>query len=418
MSRLLAAVAVSLVLFNPPLARADVVLDWNAIAASLPAPSGFEGARRLAIVQLAVFEAVNSITGEYEPYLDPAIVAIAGASPDAAAVQAAYDALTAFHPGTTTVGNTTLDGLLASSLALIPDGPAKDGGIATGHAAATAVIESRANDGSAATEFYFPSSANPGDYRQTVGPPLTCAAGLFFHWGKVRPFGIQNTGDFILPPPPALASVEYATDYLEVKTVGAADSSVRPQDRADVARFYAVTGAPYVFSAAAQQISTAQQRSLSHNARTLAVMAMAINDSYIVSFATKYTYKLWRPETAIRQGDDDGNDLTQGDPNFQTFIATPCFPSYPSNHASGSRAAAEVLKRAYGEGNHTIAISNPAIPNFELNYRNLNAICNDVDDARVYGGIHFRFDQAGGNRVGRAVAAYINKNLLRPLQPD
>ena len=414
MSRTLIAVAVAiLLLFNPPLARADAVLHWNAIAASLPAPNGFEGARRLAIVQLAVFEAVNSITGEYEPYLGT-VVPTAGASPDAAAVQAAYDVLKAFHPS-----NPTLDGLLASSLALIPDGPAKDAGIATGHAAAAAVVDSRADDGSAATESYFPSSANPGEWQLTTG----CTAGVFLHWGKVKPFGIQKASDFILQPPPALDTLEYAKDYLEVKTVGEkdADSTVRPQDRADVVRFYAVTSAPYVFSSAARQISVAQQRSLSHNARTLAVMAMAINDSYIVSFATKYTYNLWRPETAIHQGDFDGNDRTEGNLAFQTFIGTPCFPSYPSNHASGTRAGAEVLRRAYGEGEHMITIANPLVPpisGITLHYERFNEICNDVDDARVYGGIHFRFDQEGGNRLGRAVAAYVDKTLLRRVQQD
>lgn len=414
MSQLLTAVAVvTLLLFSPPLARADVVLDWNAMATSLPAPDGFEGARRLAIVQLAVFEAVNSITGEYEPYLG-SVVPIAGASPDAAAVQAAYDVLKMFHPS-----NTALDELLASSLAVIADGPAKEAGIATGHAAARAVLDSRANDGSAATDFYFPSSANPGEWQLTTG----CTAGLFFHWGKVKPFGIQNASDFILPPPPALDSVEYARDYLEVKTVGekSADLTVRPQDRADVAQFYAVTGAPYVFSSAARQISVAQQRALSHNARTLAVMAMAINDSYIVSFATKYTYNLWRPETAIRQGDFDPNDRTEGNPAFETFIRTPCFPSYPANHASGSRAAAEALRRAYGEGEHAITIANPLVPSISditLHYGTFNEICNDVDDARVYGGIHFRFDQDGGNRLGRAVATYVSKNLLRPMRQE
>jgi hypothetical protein len=404
---LTAVAVVTLFVVNPPLARADAVLDWNAIAASLLAPSGFEGARRFAIAQLAVFEAVNSVTGEYEPYLPPGTVPPNPyASPDAAAVQAAYDVLKAFLPL-----NTTLDTYLMSSLALIPDGPAKDAGIETGHAAAAAVLASRADDGSAVPGSYVPPfSDDPGEYQLTDG----CSAALFSNWSAVRPFGIPRTSGFILPPPPALDSVEYANDYLEVKTVGAADAdlTVRPQERATVARFYAVTGALYVFSSAAQQISVAQQRSLSHNARTLAVMAMAINDSYIVSFATKYTYKLWRPETAIRR--------TEGNPAFHTFIFTPCFPSYPSNHASGSRAAAEVLKRAYGEARHELTIANPLAPfpisNITLHYESFNEICDDVDDARVYGGIHFRFDQDGGNRLGRAVATYINRNLLRPLQ--
>jgi hypothetical protein len=406
MFRMFPSVAVvSLLLFNPLLARADVVLDWNAIATSLPAPNGFEGARRLAIVQLAVFEAVNSITREYEPYLVPDTVPRNPiASPEAAAVQAAYDVLKAFYASTPS--NTMLDTSFTSSLAAIAGGPAKLAGLTTGHLAAAAVLRSRGNDGSDTIERYFPSSANPGEYQLTGG----CTAGLFLHWGKVKPFGLQNAGDFILPPPPTLNSVEYANDYNEVNTVGALDSIARPQDRADVVLFYAVTGAPYVFSSAARQISVAQQRSLSHNARTLAVMAMAINDSYIVSFATKYTYTLWRPVTAIH--------YTEGNDAWQPFIFTPCFPSYPSNHASGTRAAAEVLSRAYGEGNHAITIANPSISGVTLYYQAFNDICNDVDDARVYGGIHFRFDQRGGNHLGRAVATYINQNLLRPVEQD
>ena len=418
MSRVLTAVAVvTLLVFNPPFVRADVVLAWNAIATSplLPAPNGFEGVRRLAIVQLAVFEAVNSVTGEYEPYLGT-VGRTAWASPDAAAVQAAYDVLKAFYPSITTPD---LDALLTSSLNQIPEGAAKEAGINIGHAAAAAVLASRANDGSAMPGSYVPPfAAKAGEYQLTDG----CGAAAFSNWSAVRPFGIPGTSGFILPPPPALDSLDYARDYLEVKTVGAADAdlTVRPLDRANVARFYALTGAPYVFGSAARQVSWAQQRSLSHNARTLAVMAMAINDSYIVSFATKYTYKLWRPETAIRQRDyDDGNPLTERNPDFHTFIFTPCFPSYPSNHASGSRAAAEVLKRAYKEGEHVIAIENPFVPSIsgiKLDYETFNDICNDVDDARVYGGIHFRFDQTGGNRLGRAVATYIYKNLLRPVQ--
>ncbi len=226
MSRVLTAVAVvTLLLCNPPLARADAVLYWNAITTSLPAPNGFEGARRLAIVQLAVFEAVNSVTGEYEPYLpNGAVAPNPYASPDAAAVQAAYDVLKTFHPL-----NTALDTSLVSSLALIPDGPAKDAGIAIGHAAASAMLDSRTNDGSESTEPYYPSSATAGEYQLTDG----CTAGAFLLWGKVKPFGIQNASDYILPPPPALDSVEYANDYLEVKTVGEkdADVTVRPQDR-------------------------------------------------------------------------------------------------------------------------------------------------------------------------------------------
>jgi cysteine-rich repeat protein len=144
-------------------------------------------------------------------------------------------------------------------------------------------------------------------------------------------------------------------------------------------------------------------------------MAMAINDALIASFASKYTYLTWRPETAIRQGDFDGNDRTVGDPLFATYVPTPCFPSYPSDHASGSNGGAEALRRAYGEGGHVITMSNPLVPSIAgitLHYGTFNEITNDIDDARVYGGIHYRYDQEAGNRLGRAVATYIHKNLL------
>jgi hypothetical protein len=234
----------------------------------------------------------------------------------------------------------------------------------------------------------------------------------------VTPFGIPNARDFLAPPPPALDTLEYAKDYAEVKRVGSAgaDLSDRPQDRADVARFYAATSPGYLWSLSARQVADAQQRSLSHNARTLAVMTMSINDALIASFASKYEYTTWRPETGIRQGDSDGNHRTEEDPLYATYVATPCFPSYPSNHASGSNGGAEALRRAYGEGEHVITMTNPLIPaiaGITLNYETFNEICSDIDDARVYGGIHWRYDQDAGNRLGREVATYIHKNRLR-----
>ena len=410
MKRLAAVLVIGLTLCIPLRASADPVLDWNGIATSLPgAPNPFEQARRLAIVQLSVFEAVNAITGEYEPYLGT-VVAAPGASAEAAAIQAAYRALRQLYPGS--VG--TLDGLAATALGALPDSPAKAAGIATGESAALAVLASRAGDGTATPSVYLPTTARPGEYQLTT----SCAAGVLFHWQFVRPFGIPDAADFIAPPPPALTSVAYAKDYAEVKLVGSAGAGggERPADRADVARFYAASSPGYIWSLAARQVAAAQGRSMSHNARTLAVMAMSINDALIASFASKYTYKLWRPETAIRAGDTDGNARTADEDGFATYILTPCFPSYPSNHASGSGGGAEALRRAYGEGEHVITMTNPLaapISGLSFTYDTFNAICNDIDDARVYGGIHFRFDQDAGNRLGREVATYVHKNLLR-----
>ncbi|HYU57108.1 MAG TPA: vanadium-dependent haloperoxidase [Actinomycetota bacterium] len=201
-------------------------------------------------------------------------------------------------------------------------------------------------------------------------------------------------------------------------TVGGVDSTERPPDRADVARFYAGSSPSFLLNLAAREVSAAQDRSLSHNARALALINMAISDSLVASFFTKYHYNLWRPETAIRLGDTDGNPKTDPDPAFAPFILTPCFPSYPSNHASGSSGGAEMLRRLYGAGGHDITLANPAVPGMTLHYSAFKQITDDVDDARVYSGIHFRFDQEAGGRLGRGVATYIYKHGLRPVHPD
>jgi hypothetical protein len=140
---------------------------------------------------------------------------------------------------------------------------------------------------------------------------------------------------------------------------------------------------------------------------------MAISDSLVASFYNKYLYVFWRPETAIHAGDTDGNPKTEPDPNWPPFIVTPCFPSYPSNHGSGSNGGAEVLRRLYGEAGHMITISSPAVPGIVLQYTSFKQITNDISDARVYGGIHFRTDQDAGERLGRAIGTAVYKNNLR-----
>jgi len=235
----------------------------------------------------------------------------------------------------------------------------------------------------------------------------------------VTPFGIDSVASFMPGPPPSLTSNTYTKDYLEVKTVGSLSSTARPQDRADVVRFYAVSSPTRVLNDAARQVSVAQGRSLSDNARALALLNMAISDSLVTSFATKYHYNWWRPETAIRAGDTDDNPKTNPDASFVPFITTPCFPSYPSNHASGTGSGAEILRRLYGAGGHSITLSNPAVAGITLHYTTFKQITDDVDDARVYGGIHFRFEQEVGGRLGRDIATYIVKHDLRgPDDPD
>jgi hypothetical protein len=282
------------------------------------------------------------------------------------------------------------------------------------------MIALRASDGSSPLTFYTPGPAVPGAWQATPSCPAPggVAVGVFFNWQNVTPFGIADAHAYLLPPPPALTSNKYAKAYNEVKEVGSLTSTERPQDRANVVLFYASSSPTYVFDLAARQVAQERWHSVSENARALALINMAISDSLVASFYNKYHYVFWRPETAIRAGDTDGNPKTEADPGFLPFILTPCFPSYPSNHGSGSGGGAEVLRRLYGESGHSITLSNTAVPGIVLQYTKFKEITDDISDARVYGGIHFRTDQDAGATLGRAVGAAVYKNNLRPVHGD
>ena len=411
---LVSALMVSVV-FGAAAARADVVSDWNTIAVNTAVANHqnpFAQARYAAIVQLAVFEAVNAINGDYQPYLGT-ITAPPGASAEAAAIEASYQVLNTYFP----TSASTLLAARTASLAQIPDGQAKSDGIATGDAAALAMIAFRANDGSSPPQFKVPGPPVSGEWQATASCPIVngVAVGIAFQWQFVTPFGISSASDFLLGPPPALTGNKYAKAYNEVMTVGSIDSTERPQDRANVALFYAASSPTQVFNQAAQQVAEEQGRSLSENARALALINMAMSDSLVASFLNKYHYNFWRPETAIHSGDTDGNPTTPGDPSWVPFIVTPCFPSYPSNHGSAGNGAAEVLRRLYGEAGHSITLTNPAVPAITLQYTSFRQITDDISDARVYGGIHFRTDQDTGAELGRAVGTVVYKSNLRPV---
>ena len=394
-----------LLLLHPAVASADAVSDWNAIMLATTATQNpFAQARFAAITQLAVFEAVNACTGHYKPYLG-SISAPVGASPDAAAIVAAHDVLKSYFPASAA----TLDAALAVSLAAIPNGPAKDDGITAGQAAAAAMIALRANDGSAPPATFLPSSSEPGVWQPT---PPAFSPGILFQWRNVIPFGIRSSQQFRSGLPPALTSSKYTQSYIEVKAVGDVNSTQRPQDRADVARFFNVASAAYVWNSVVQQLRAVQGSSLSEKARAFALVNMAISDGLVSSMETKYYYVRWRPVTAIRGGSTDGNPGTDADPAFTSFITTPPFPSYPSAHASGSYAARVITERIFGCATVAITLSHPGIPDVVLHYTDLKTITDDIDDARVYGGIHFRYDQEAGARQGRSVGSFVFSHNL------
>jgi hypothetical protein len=376
-------------------ARGDVVLSWNAIMqTTVAAQNPFAQARFAAITQLAVFEAVNAITEEYEPYLGT-IEAPAGASADAAAIAAAHLVLKTYFPA-----NAALDIELGNSLAAIPESPAKAAGIAVGEAAALAMIALRNGDGSAPAQFYVPPTTAAGQWQLTAGCPP--AGGILLQWRNVTPFGIESSSQFRSGPPPALTSNEYLKDFDEVSRVGGADSPLRPADRADVARFYNAVLAVATWNPAVRQAAAVAGTSLSDNARALALLNVAISDALVSVMETKYHYTFWRPETAA---------------GLVPFVPTPCFPSYPSAHASASYAAAEIARRIFGGGGHSIVLISPPSVGVTLQYTSFKEIVRDIDDARVYGGIHFRFDQEAGAVQGREIGKYVYKAILRPIPP-
>ena len=389
----------------------DALLSWNEImVGSLVGQNPFAAGRLAAITQVAVFEAVNSITQEYESYAG-GVPAPAGASAEAAAIAAAHAVLLHYLPAQAT----TLNAHRQTSLAEIADGTSKTDGLTVGESAAAMIIALRANDGAAPAQFHTPPSSAPGEWQITDGCPA--AGGVLRHWGNVTTFGVENGAQFRAEPPPALDSGKYTQDFNELRTVGSSTSTARPVDRSNVADFYNIVLAVGTWNPVARQLATAQGTTLSENARAFALLNAAIHDALVTVMETKYHYRFWRPETAIPAAANDGNARTLEDPNYEPYIPTPCFPSYPSAHASAAYAAARVIQKIWGPTGHTITLTTPQFPAIVLNYGRIDEITSDIDDARVYGGIHFRFEQEAGAHQGHNIAAYLLDALMRPLRP-
>lgn len=401
----------SVVVQENGIASDSVVVRWNEIAVTaLGAIAPFPGTRAMAAVQVAVFEAVDAITGGFEPYFGT-IGARPGADPEAAAIVAAHDVLV-WLLQLVPAQVTSLDAQRDAALVAIPDGEAKADGIAVGQDAALAVIAARTGDGATAVQFYVPASSDPYQWQKTPTCPAT--GGLFYHWRNVKPYGIQSSSQFRSPPPPALDGDAYAASFDEVQAVGYVGSPLRSQHQSDVARIYAAQPPHKGWNSIARQILARRQDSITETARTLAIMNMSLSDAHVSVFDTKYFYTTWRPETAIPRAAEDGNAATVAGP-FTPFIATPCFPGYPSAHGAGAGAASRVLEAAYGRFySPPLVNSDPAVEGVLLQYTDLKDIVGDVSDARVYGGIHFRFDQDEGEAMGRAVANYNSARHLKP----
>ncbi len=372
-------------------------------AAASPDPAA--RARTAVMTQVAVFEAVNSILGDYTPYLRR-ISAPSGASPEAAVVAAAHRVLAALHPENTA----DLDAARAESLAAIPDGRSKTDGLNVGAAAAEAILALRAADGFDVVVPHTPQ-IGPGIWQPTPpGFEPAFRPGL----GQVATFVISNVRKFRANPPPALNSRRYALAFDEVQRLGDTNSPTRSRQKTDLARFYALSDADKIYYPAARQVSAAQGKTLSQNARIFALLSIAIWDGAVACFETKYYFNLWRPVTAIRAADTDGNAKTDPDGQWIPLVFTPPFPAYPSGHASFGGAARAVLEKMFGADNHRITLRHPAVPEIVLHYTAFKQITDDIDEARVAGGVHFRFDQEAGARQGKRVGEYILRHCLLP----
>jgi hypothetical protein len=398
-----------------PAVAGDVVTEWNqeAVRLSLLPASALapvQQTRVMAIVQVAVHDAINGITKEYSTYLSPGD-APAGASFEAAAIAAAHQALRElFSNQPTQVAQ--LDTLFANSLA--SRGLSEfDAGVEYGRSAAAAILAARAGDHSQLAESQFPYTA-PGAGTPGVWVPVSSAANaqaLLPGWGNVTPFVLRSGSQFRPEPPPALDSEKYAKDYNEIKIVGASSSAVRTTQQTQIAQFW-LASPTAIWNPVLTQVLAAHDVDLSAKARAFALFYLAASDASVACWDAKYTYNFWRPQAAIRAGDADGNDLTAGDAGWAPLHPTPRHPEYASGHSSNSSAMASILATLFGD--------NPGVPivvtlsGITREWETFDEAVEEVIDARIYSGIHFRTADEAGARMGRQVAQFVFTHALRP----
>jgi hypothetical protein len=390
----------------------DVVREWNRHAAGLSvapalALATVQQARTMAIVQVSVHDAVNSIAGEFETYRRHAAPP-AGASAEAAAIGAAHQALVALFTNQTPFLNSTL----SSSLAAHGISTA-DPGLAFGRSVAMDILALRDHDGSDTAQFDYtaPGAGAPG-----VWVRLTSAPAVLPGWGNVAPWVLRRGSQFRPGPPPALGSEQYANDYNEIVAIGAATGSTRTAEQSQIALFWR-SSATVIWNQVIDQVLATRHLDLSETARALALFYLAAADAGIACWDAKYTYNSWRPLTAIRRGADDGNDSTQADPLWQPFIATPAHPEYPSGHSTFSSSMAAVLERLFGEPDVPLSVEivdSLSNTNITRRWDTFSEGVDEVIEARIYSGIHFRTADEVGARLGRQTAQFVLTHALRP----
>jgi hypothetical protein len=387
----------------PAAAFADVITDWNekTVAFVTPRMVPAAGQRVVAIVQVAMFDAVNSVDRRYRPYLLQ-LPAAATTSKEAAAAAAAGTVLVGLYPQ-----EADLKGAVAAYLAMIPDGDAKAAGVKLGQEVAAKVLEVRAKDGADAPDAYQ-YKTKPGVY---VPTPITVSS----TWPNVKPFALTSAAQFRPEPPIALNSEQWATDYNEIKDFGGKASSKRSARQTEDARFWLITG-PQSTEPLVRQIVAAKKMSLIETARFMALTAVAGADAGIAVFDAKYRYEFWRPITAIRNGDTDDNPATERDATWQPIDNTPMHPEYPCAHCIISGAVASAIEAALGTADiPEVAMTSPTAPGVTHRWTNIRVYNDEVSNARIWAGFHYRFSVRVGQDMGRKIGEHVVKNMMQPV---
>jgi hypothetical protein len=363
------------------------------------------------MVHGAVFDAVNGIEGGYDAYLVQRH-APRWASEEAAAAVAAHNVLVSLLPAQ----QAALDAALASSLAAVPDGRAEDAGVAYGKLVADRMLTERADDGSTDVVTYVPGTG-PDDWQPT--PPAFAPAALP-QWASVEPFGISSPDQFRADPPPSLASPEFTQAFNQMKAIGAANSTTRTAEQTDIARFWAgpsgTVQPPGHWNSIARGVADAQGNSLAQNARLFALLNIGMADALITAWDTKFEYSFVRPVTAIRNADNDGNPDTAADPAWSPLLTTPGHPSYMAAHSAVSATAATVLAEFFGNDAIAFTSSAEVAAGGAVITRSFDGFWDAAQEAgasRIYGGIHWSFDNQAGLQAGRSVGEFVADNLLR-----
>jgi hypothetical protein len=392
---------VLLIAVLPLAARADVVTDWNLeagkiVAAHQPGPPG---SATLAMLQTAVFDAVNAITRQYPKAASPTLKAAPGASVDAAVAAVNRSVLLKMAP----TQQAAIEAAYQAALAGIPDSARADG-IAVGEQAVAELVARRAVK--AADTVYYRPITRPGLYVPTVVPAGTDVAPVTLCWV------LDRVDQFRPGPPPELTSAVWARDYNEVKAMGARTGSRRTPEQTDIARFWTTTG-PAVYFPIARSVTGQPGREVTRNARFLAVFAQVGVDAIDAVFDAKYAYQFWRPFTAIRNGDQDGNDATERDASWLPFIETPMHPEYPCAHCTAAGAYGAVLLAEIGSGPAPrLSSTSPTLPGATRSWTSVAEFVQEVSNARIYDGVHYRNSTEVGTALGRKVGELAVAKLM------